>query len=160
MPQSRDLGFECESTNIPSNILTNCSRHPLYTGMCNSLEWRHTEHKEKADPDSYTARYGLNRLVYFERFQYNRNAIAREKQVKRWSRAKKVALIESVNPKWDDLSREWGQPIDFEEIVRKAWRKQKNQDPSTAPAAAGSARDDKAKVEGPLSKLGMTKVKG
>ncbi len=126
-------------------ILTNCSRHPFYTGVCHSLEQRHAEHKEKVDADSYTARYGLNRLVYFERFQYNKNAIAREKQIKRWSRAKKIALIESMNPKWDDLSREWGHPINFEEMVRKAHEAQKNQDPSTAPAAAGSARDDKGK---------------
>ncbi len=119
-------------------ILTNCSRHPLYTGVCHSVEQRHAEHKDRVDPDSYTARYSLNRLVYFERLQYNKNAIAREKQIKRWSRAKKIALIESVNPKWDDLSREWGQPIDFEEIVRKAREKQQNQDPSTAPRKGGA----------------------
>ncbi len=124
-------------------MLTN-SRHPIYTGVCHSLQQRHNQHKEKADPDSYTARYGLDRLVYFERFQYNRNAITREKQIKRWSHAKKVALIEAMNPKWDDLSRGFGQRIDFEEIVRKAKEKQKNQDPSTA-ALRASARDDKGK---------------
>ena len=125
-------------------ILTNCSRHPLYTGMCNSIEQRHPEHKQRADPDSYTARYGLNRLVYFERFQYVNNAIAREKQIKRWSRAKKIALIERAHPRWDDLSREWGTKIDFAAIVQTAEEKQ-NQDPSTPPAAAGFARDDKGK---------------
>ncbi len=125
-------------------MLTNCSRHPLYTGMCSSVQRRHTEHKEKADPGSYTARYGLYRLVYLERFQYNTNAIAREKQIKRWSRKKKIALIESVNPKWDDLSREWGQLIDFEKIVAEAQQMQKNQDPSTS-ALRASARDDKGK---------------
>ena len=123
-------------------ILTNCSRHPLYTGTCNSIERRHAEHKQKADPDSYTARYNLNRLVYVEPFKYVNGTIAREKQIKRWSRKKKMALIESVNPKWDDLSREWGQMIDFEEIVRKAQEAQKNQDPSTT-ALRASARDDK-----------------
>ncbi|MGH9509989.1 MAG: GIY-YIG nuclease family protein [Terriglobales bacterium] len=57
--------------------------------MCNSIERRHAEHKEKLDPDSYTARYNLNRLVYVEPFQYVNSAIAREKQIKRWSRKKK-----------------------------------------------------------------------
>ncbi|MGH9427604.1 MAG: hypothetical protein ACRD2L_15030, partial [Terriglobia bacterium] len=90
----------------------------------------------------YTARYNLNRLVYVESFQYVKNAIAREKQIKRWSRRKKIALIESVNPRWDDLSREWGQLIDFGKIVRRANDAQKNQDPSTA-ALRASARDDK-----------------
>ena len=106
-------------------ILTNCSRHPLYTGVTNSLPRRHPEHKECTDERSYTARYNMNRLVHFERYDYINNAIAREKQIKRWSRKKKVALIERMNPKWDDLSREWGMPIDFEEIVRRAEEKQK-----------------------------------
>jgi putative endonuclease len=128
-------------------MLPNCSRHPIYTGLCNSLDRRHAEHKDKADPDSYTARYNLNRLVYVESFQYVNNAINREKQIKRWSRKKKIALIESMNPKWDDLSREWGQKIDFEAIVKKASEWQQNQDPSTArslaPLRSRSARDDK-----------------
>lgn len=86
-------------------ILTNCSRHPFYTGVCHSLPQRHLEHRDKADSGSYTARYNLTRLVYFEGFHYINNAIAREKQIKRWSRAKKIALIESINPNWDDLRR-------------------------------------------------------
>lgn len=125
-------------------VLTNCSRHPLYTGVCKSVGERHQQHKQKVDPDSYTARYNLNRLDYFERFDYVNNAIAREKQLKRWSRAKKMALIERANPRWDDLSREWGTEIDFGAIVGAAEEKQ-NQGPSTSPAAAGSARDDKGK---------------
>ncbi|MGH8612037.1 MAG: GIY-YIG nuclease family protein [Gammaproteobacteria bacterium] len=120
-------------------ILTNCSHHPLYTGICRSLGQRHIEHKAKSDPFSYTARYGLNRLVYFESFQYVKNAIAREKQVKRWSRAKKITLIERANPRWDDLGREWGSKIDFAAIVQAAEEKQ-NQGPSTP---LRSARDDK-----------------
>jgi putative endonuclease len=107
-------------------ILTNCSRHPLYTGVTSALRRRHSQHKDSGpEGDSYTARYNLSRLVYFERYDYITNAIAREKQVKRWSRKKKVALIERMNPKWDDLSREWGTEIDFEEIVRRAEEGQK-----------------------------------
>jgi putative endonuclease len=107
-------------------ILTNCSRHPLYTGVTSVLRRRHSQHKDPGpEGDSYTAHYNLSRLVYFERFDYINNALAREKQIKRWSRRKKVVLIERMNPKWDDLSREWGMVIDFEGIVRKAEEKQK-----------------------------------
>lgn len=106
-------------------ILTNCSRHQLYTGVTNALSRRHPEHKERTDADSYTARYNLTRLVYFERYDYINNAIAREKPIKRWNRAKKMALIERMNPKWDDLSREWGTAIDLGEIVLRAEEKQK-----------------------------------
>jgi putative endonuclease len=119
-------------------MLTNCSRRPIYTGVCESLQQRHQEHREQVHSSSYTAQYRLFRLVYFERFQYIGNAINREKQIKRWSRVKKIALIESDNPKWDDLSRDWGMPINFEEIVRRAITYQ-NQGPSTP---LRSARDD------------------
>ena len=89
-------------------IMTNCSRHPLYTGVTRSVDRRNREHKLAFDsPTSYTARYQIDRLVYFEKFQHVRDAIHREKQIKSWSRAKKIALIESVNPKWDDLGGEW-----------------------------------------------------
>jgi putative endonuclease len=98
-------------------ILTNCSRHPLYTGVTRSLGDRHGQHKTPVPwENSYTGHYKLNRLVYFEQFQYVKNAIGREKQIKRWSRAKKIALIERMNPKWDDLSRIWrGLPIGIQE---------------------------------------------
>ena len=92
-------------------IMSNPSR-TLYTGMTNGLERRVGEHKRKAVP-GFTARYNITRLVYFEVFENVRNAIDREKRIKAWTRAKRVALVESKNPKWDDLSREWGQPQTF-----------------------------------------------
>jgi putative endonuclease len=121
-------------------ILANCSRHPLYTGISNSVGERHRQHvSPELWQDSYTSRYKLERLVYFERFQYVKNAIAGEKQIKRWSRVKKIALIERINPKWDDLSRTWqGLPNSLSESG-----KAQNQGPSTSPALrSGSARDD------------------
>jgi putative endonuclease len=57
--------------------------------------------------DGFTSRYRIHRLVYFEVYRDVRNAIAREKQIKRWRREKKVALIEKHNPAWDDLSEGW-----------------------------------------------------
>ncbi len=86
-------------------IMANVSR-TLYTGVTNNLERRVYEHKEKTAP-GFTSTYNINRLVYYEDFADIRDAIAREKQIKGWLRAKKIALIESVNPKWNDLSKEW-----------------------------------------------------
>jgi putative endonuclease len=78
----------------------------LYTGMTNNLRRRVKTHREKV-PGTHTAHYNIRRLVYFERFQYVHHAIAREKQIKSWTRAKRVELIEKVNPTWADLAAEW-----------------------------------------------------
>jgi putative endonuclease len=81
-------------------------RGTLYVGMTNDLEHRVYEHKHKVVP-GFSAKYYTNRLVYYEVAGDPESAIAREKQIKGWTRAKKIALIESVNPKWLDLSEEW-----------------------------------------------------
>ena len=83
-------------------VITNKSR-TLYTGVTNDLERRVYEHKQKLVP-GFTAKYNITRLVYFEVTQDIQAAIAREKQIKGWLRSKKIALIESVNPGWKDLS--------------------------------------------------------
>ena len=79
----------------------------LYVGMTNDLGRRVWQHKEK-EIDGFTKRYNVDRLVYFEEFSNVRDAIAREKLVKKWRRSKKIELIESMNPKWQDLSEDWG----------------------------------------------------
>jgi putative endonuclease len=100
-------------------ILAN-SFHRLYTGVTNDLMVRVGQHKSGDDPKSFTARYGINRLVYFERFQYIDNAIAREKEIKGWLRVKKIALIVKHNPTWRDLSEDWGKPMEpFDEAKIK-----------------------------------------
>ena len=86
-------------------ILASRSR-TLYVGVTRNVRTRVMQHRERA-PGSFTARYNINRLVYVERFQYVGNAIAREKEVKDWNRARKIALIESVNPAWEDLAKGW-----------------------------------------------------
>ena len=78
----------------------------LYIGFTNGLRRRMAEHREHR-PGTYTARYKIDRLVYYEHFQYVTIAIAREKELKDWNRAKKIALIESINPTWQDLSERW-----------------------------------------------------
>ncbi len=86
-------------------LLSNRSR-TLYAGVTNDLERRLYEHKHKL-LRGVTSRYNLSQLVYFEAYSDVREAIAREKQIKGWLRSKKIALIESMNPNWRDLSEEW-----------------------------------------------------
>ncbi len=86
-------------------IMSNKSR-TLYIGVTNNLERRIYEHKQKIIP-SFTSKYNITNLVYFELTNDVYSAIAREKQIKGWLRRKKVALIESVNPEWQDLSDGW-----------------------------------------------------
>ncbi|RSL15969.1 putative endonuclease [Edaphobacter aggregans] len=81
-----------------------CSRsRKLYVGITNDLIRRVGEHKSGA-VEGFTKRYAITRLVYFERFQYVSNAIAREKELKDWRRELKVQLIEAENPTWEDLA--------------------------------------------------------
>jgi putative endonuclease len=87
-------------------ILTNKVHTVLYTGVTNSLSRRIWQHKNKIIP-GFTSRYGLNCLIHFEEFRDINDAIAREKQIKGWSRAKKIALIAGGNPQWNDLSEGW-----------------------------------------------------
>ncbi len=86
-------------------ILTNKSR-TFYVGMTNNLERRMSEHKQKL-VEGFTKKYNITLLVYYETYLDVNAAIAREKQVKDWRREKKIALIESTNPEWKDLSADW-----------------------------------------------------
>ena len=86
-------------------IMTNKSR-TLYTGVTNNLMRRVYEHKNKLIP-GFTSNYNIQFLVYYEAGSDIHAAIAREKQIKGWLRAKKIALIDSMNPEWKDLTEEW-----------------------------------------------------
>ncbi len=87
-------------------IMTNPSHTVLYTGVTNDLKRRVYEHKHKLIP-GFTNKYNAVYLVYLEGTPNVSAAIAREKQIKGWVRAKKNALIEATNPDWKDLSVEW-----------------------------------------------------
>ena len=87
-------------------IVTNVNCSVLYVGVTSGLERRMWQHRNKAFP-GFTARYNLTRLVWFEIFRGIENAIAREKQIKGWTRAKKLALVKAQNPNWDDLAADW-----------------------------------------------------
>jgi putative endonuclease len=82
-------------------VLSNRSR-TLYIGVTNHLFVRIEQHRS-GESDGFTKKYKINRLVYFERFKYIDQAIAREKQLKGWLRERKVALIAAFNPTWEDI---------------------------------------------------------
>ena len=86
-------------------IMTNRSK-TLYTGVTNNLERRVYEHKNKLVA-GFTSKYNITKLVYYEETSNVHAALAREKQIKDWRRAKKIALIEAENPEWKDISLEW-----------------------------------------------------
>ena len=109
----------------------------LYTGATNSVYQRALQHKS-GDIDGFTKKYHVNRLVYYEMFEHIGTAIAREKQVKAWTREKRLALIKSMNPTWQDLAEGWGGETELQ-IPR-------------------FARDDNSTGEGDPSKLGNKEV--
>ncbi len=98
----------------------------LYIGMTNDLHKRVWQHKQQ-EFEGFTDEYDVDRLLYWESFDDVRVAINREKQLKRWRREKKVRLIEQLNSSWKDIARDWYE----------------SRGPSTALAAARSARDDR-----------------
>ncbi len=88
--------------------------HTLYIGVTSDLHKRVFQHKWK-EHEGFTAKYNCDRLVWFEGYQEIASAITREKELKGWRRAKKIALIEAMNPVWADLSRDWYEyePADY-----------------------------------------------
>ncbi len=86
-------------------IMTNKSR-TLYTGMTNDLERRVYQHKNRLI-QGFTYKYNITRLVWYDDFDDVEQAVEGEKKIKGWLRSKKIALIESTNPEWKDLARDW-----------------------------------------------------
>jgi putative endonuclease len=93
-------------------IITNAHHTVLYIGVTSNLFNRTIQHRDKLFPKSFSARYNLSKLVYYEIFDSIIDAIAREKQLKAGSRKKKEALINKLNPEWKDL---------FEVLVNEGW---------------------------------------
>ena len=84
-------------------ILSNTNNSTIYTGVTNNLVKRVYEHKNKLDPNSFTARYHIHKLVYYEATSDIRAAIEREKQINSWNRKRKNQLVDAMNPRWEDL---------------------------------------------------------
>jgi putative endonuclease len=106
----------------------------LYTGVTDSIFRRALEHKS-GKIEGFTKKYHINRLVYYETFKYIGNAIAREKQIKAWTRAKRLALIKTLNPTWQDLAEGWGERIELQ-IPRFA------RDDNFSECLSGSSREN------------------
>ena len=87
-------------------ILSNWDDSVLYIGVTSNLPKRLYEHRNGL-VDGFTKKYNVHKLVYYEETSYLRSALEREKQLKGWTRAKKVALIQTMNPQWKDLSANW-----------------------------------------------------
>ena len=84
-------------------ILASETNVTIYTGVTNNLLRRVYEHKNNVDPDSFTAKYKVHKLVYYEETADVRSAIGREKQIKSWNRSRKNKLVSEFNPAWKDL---------------------------------------------------------
>ena len=84
-------------------ILANATNTTIYVGVTNNLIRRIYEHKNKIDPNSFSAKYDIHKLVYYESTSDVHAAIEREKQIKGWNRARKNKLVATKNPKWEDL---------------------------------------------------------
>ncbi len=86
--------------------MTNWNNKVMYTGVTGDLERRVYQHKHKVF-EGFTKKYNVCKLVYYDSMPDVHAAIAREKEIKGWRRSKKDALVEAMNPKWEDLSLEW-----------------------------------------------------
>jgi putative endonuclease len=134
-------------------MVQSSSRRALYIGFTNFLIMRVIEHRTSKYPSSFTAKYLAWRLVYYEEYGDAEAAHDRERQLKGWSRAKKNAFVEKMNPKWRDIISEWENKYGLEfrldgRITSKVSQKQ-TQDPSTPVSRAeesarepSSAQDD------------------
>lgn|SRR3972149_5749044 len=88
-------------------INTNKLHHVFYTGVTNNILNRNDQHKNQDNKISFTAKYKVNKLVWYETFNNIYDAINREKQIKGGSRKKKIGLINKLNPSWKDLTLDW-----------------------------------------------------
>jgi putative endonuclease len=116
----------------------------LYAGVTSRLRVRVAQHKEKKDPKSFTARYNIDQLVYYETFGTIQGAIDREKAIKDMKRLVKIRMIVSVNPTWRDLSEDWGMPTEpFDESrLRPPVTFQESQDKNKYGDSEPSAQND------------------
>jgi len=102
-----------KNCNYYTYIMTNKGNNVFYIGISRNLRVRVWEHKIKQCRDSFTARYNLNKLIWFQQFNSSKEAIANEKRLKRWHRDWKIDLIRKFNPRFNDLSVEWYEKDQF-----------------------------------------------
>ena len=88
-------------------IATNKSNKVLYTGITNNIQRRENEHRNKINKNSFTSKYNINKVVFYELYGDVYRAIEREKQIKKGSRQRKLDLIKEMNPSWRNLTRDF-----------------------------------------------------
>jgi putative endonuclease len=120
-------------------IITNKPQGTLYIGVTSSLQRRLIEHKLELN-NGFTKKYNLKKLVYVEHYDYVYNALEREKQLKHWHREWKINLIESQNPKWEDLYEEFFGP--YEEILKQVQDDNKGNDNRRVQDNTNGAQND------------------
>jgi putative endonuclease len=131
----------------------------LYTGVTNSMYRRAMQHK-KSETEGFTKKYHINRLVYYEIFKYITSAITREKQIKAWTRAKRLALIESANPTWQDLADGWGEQLQIPHYVRDDKGLRVEDVPEIAEDSTGLSRENPDGSKGLNESNGLEKNEG
>ncbi|MAF13751.1 MAG: hypothetical protein CMI53_02555 [Parcubacteria group bacterium] len=131
-------------------ILTNKIKTVLYIGVTNNLESRLWQHKIKINK-GFTSKYNVDKLIYYEEFQYINDAIEREKQLKNWSRQWKVSLINEFNPKWENLDPNCHAELDSASRLRAgATNKDVNEIPDQVRDDRGVRDDKKIREISPL----------
>jgi len=112
----------------------------LYTGVTGDIYRRALQHKA-GEIDGFTKKYNIDRLVYYETFKYVNNALAREKQIKAWTRAKRLALIKTMNAAWQDLAEGWGEltKLQIPRFARDDNFKKRNDNPTVEEGGNGAA---------------------
>ncbi len=113
----------------------------LYTGVTGDIYNRALQHKA-GEIEGFTKKYHINRLVYYETFKYVNNALAREKQIKAWTRAKRLGLIKTMIPAWQDLAEGWGEPtkLQIPRFARDDNTKDEDNRKNVAEASRGAAK--------------------
>jgi putative endonuclease len=134
-------------------MLQSSSRRALYIGFTNFLIARLIEHRTREYPESFTAKYRAWRLVYYEEYGDAESAHERERQLKGWSRTKKNALVQKMNPKWRDIMIDWenkyGLEFRLDGRIQAKPNHKPTQDPSTPASRAGkSAREPSSAQDG------------
>jgi putative endonuclease len=98
------IGFQEGYHTYYIYILTNKAKTVFYTGVTNHLKIRLVQHKESINPNGFTSKYNVHYLLYYEKFTWIQEAIAREKEIKGWRREKKIDLIKTINPHLEFLN--------------------------------------------------------
>ncbi len=122
----------------------------LYTGVTGDIYHRALQHKA-GEIEGFTKKYHINRLVYYETFKYVNNALACEKQIKAWTRAKRLALIKTMNPAWQDLAEGWGEAAKLQ-IPRFA----RDDNPKENDSGKDTERDDSTPRVAPIQTKAKT----